>query len=88
MLFNSFPPPFLIPNLKWALSKGLFLQHWMLPLLNSSVLFQTEIEDRPPSRREEASSPSLLGGQDAALLQKIKALIINAALGQGRQGAV
>lgn len=63
-------------------------QHWMLPLLNSSVLFQAEIEDRPPSRREEASSPSLLRGQDAALLQKIKALIINAALGWGRQGAV
>lgn len=25
MVFNSFPPPFLTPNLKWAVSKGLFL---------------------------------------------------------------
>lgn len=60
----------------------------MLPLLNSSVPFQTETKDRPPSRREEASSPSSLGGQGAALLHKIKALIINAALGWGRQGVV
>jgi len=58
----------------------------MLPLLNSSVLFQTEAEDRPPSRRGEASSPSPPGGQGAALLYEIKALIINAALGWRRQG--
>lgn len=60
----------------------------MLPLLNSSVPFQTEMEDRPTSRREEASSPSPLRGQGAALLHKIKAVVINAALGWGRQGTV
>lgn len=46
-------------------------QHWMLPLLNSSMLFQTETGNRPPSRREKASSSfPLRSGCSSALQNK------------------
>lgn len=46
-------------------------QQWMLPLLNSSMLFQTETGNRPPSRREKASSSfPLRSGCSSALQNK------------------